>query len=486
MIPARIALFAWCAAVLLGCSLEPVYHAPTVNIPTDAWKDIPWQPASPSDNLPHGNWWEIFNDPALNELESRIDRDNPDLAAALSRYDQAAAYTGQLRAGLAPSIDAGASVSRNRESENRPLRGSGLPDSYGNNTVSVGASYELDLWGRVRNLVAAGHASLQASAADLENVRLSLHAQLADDYMSLRGAEAQAKLLGDTVDAYTRALELTQNRFAGGIDSALDVSYAQTQLSTARAEAADATSRRALYEHAIASLIGQPAMNFSLPIVEWTLTAPEIPPGLPSTLLQRRPDIAAAERRTAAANAAIGVARAAYYPDFTIGAAYGYQNTGQPGNNLAGANYAGAGKLLSAPNSFWSLGPGVVFNLFDAGLRDAQVAQARAAHEQAAAEYRAVVLGAFQQVEDNLSRLKYGLEEEREQDAAVKSATKTLTLALNRYHEGVASYLEVVTAQAASLSARSSALDLHVRQLQSSVGLVRALGGGWRNKASTQ
>jgi NodT family efflux transporter outer membrane factor (OMF) lipoprotein len=453
-------------SLLGGCSLAPVYRTPTISIQTDAWNDNPWQLAKPADDLPHGSWWRIYGDPTLDGLESKIEQANPNLAAALARYNQATAYTSQLRSGLFPTVDAGTTLTHNRQSDNRPLRGSNQPDVYAANTVGIGANYELDLWGRVRNLVAAGQATAQASAADVESVRLSLHAQLADNYVRLRGVEAQAKLLNDTVSAYARALALTQNRHAGGIASGLDVARAETQLRTVRAEAADIASQRALYEHAIASLIGQPAMSFSLPIVETDLSVPEIPIGLPSTLLQRRPDIAEAERRTAAANATIGVARAAYFPDFSIGAAVGYQNTGQAG-------------LLTAPNSFWTLGPGVIFKLFDAGLRDAQVAQARAALEQTGAEYRAAVLAAFQQVEDDLSHLKYDREGEIEQDAAVKSATKTLTLAFNRYREGAVNYLEVVTAQAAALAAQRNALDLHTQQLRISVDLIRALGGGW-------
>jgi NodT family efflux transporter outer membrane factor (OMF) lipoprotein len=454
------------ASLLGGCSFAPAYHVPVTSIQADAWKDSPWQPAKPADELPHGNWWKIYGDPILDELQSKIEEANPNLAAALARYDRATAYTSEVRSQLFPTVDAAGVLTHNRQSENRPLRGANQPNVYSANTAGIGVNYELDLWGRVRNLVAAGRASAQASAADVENVRLSLHAQLADRYVRLRGVEAQAKLLNDAVTAYTRALELTQNRHAGGIASGLDVARAETQLSTVRAQAAEIASERALYEHAIASLIGQPAMSFSLPVAENILTVPEIPTGLPSTLLQRRPDIAAAERRTASANAMIGVARAAYFPDFTIGAVGGFQNTGQGG-------------LLKAPNSFWTLGPGVIFNLFDAGLRDARVAEARAIQEQAGAEYRAAVLAAFQQVEDDLAHLKYDREGELEQNAAVKSATKTLALAFNRYREGAVNYLEVVTAQAAALSAQRDALDLHTRQLRSSVDLIRALGGGW-------
>ncbi len=460
-------------AVLLlgGCSLAPVYHVPTVSIPTDAWKDNPWQVAKPADELPRGAWWQIYGDKSLDALEAKIEQDNPSLAAALARYEQATAYTNQLRAGFFPSVDGGAASSRNRQSDNRPLRGANQPDVYGANSVGISANYELDIWGRVRNLVAAGQATAQASAADFEGVKLSLHAQLADNYMALRGVEAQAKLLSDTVDAYASALTLTQNRHLGGIASGLDVARAETQLRTVRAQAADIAAQRAIYEHAIASLVGQPAMAFSLATAKRRLAVPDIPVGLPSALLQRRPDIAAAERRTAAANATIGVARAAYYPDFTIGSALGFQNTG------------GAG-LLTAPNSFWTLGPALIFNIFDGGLRDAQLAQAKFALEQTGAEYRATVLAAFQQVEDDLSHLKYDREGELDQDAAVQSATKTLDLAFNRYREGAVNYLEVVTAQAAALAAESSALDLHTRQLRTSVDLVRTLGGGWTRKES--
>lgn len=462
----RFLALAMSASVLGGCSLAPVYHAPTVSIAADAWKDSPWQPAQPADDLPRGNWWSVYRDPILDSLETQIESANPSLASALARYDQAAAYTNQLSAGLFPSLDGGSTLTQNRQSENRPLRGSNQPNVYAANTVGIGAAYELDLWGRVRNLVAAGQATAQASAADFESVRLSLHAQLADSYVRLRGIDAQARLLNDTVDAYTRALKLTQDRHAGGIASGLDVARAETQLSTVRAEAASIAAQRALYEHAIASLIGQPAMNFSLAAAPGELAVPQVPVALPSVLLQRRPDLASAERRAAAANATIGVARAAFYPDFSIFAGFGFQNTG-------------AGGLLTAPNSFWTLGPGVILNLFDAGLRDAKLAQARAALDQAGADYRAAALAAFQQVEDDLAVLKYDRESELEQNAAVKSATITLNLAFNRYREGAVNYLEVVTAQAAALSAQRSALDLHTQQLRTSVDLIRALGGGW-------
>lgn len=466
----------WNIAVLgvlaLGaCSFAPAYHPPVVSISSDAWTDNPWKIAKPADALPRGSWWKIYRDPTLDALEAGVDRANPNLAAALARYDQAAAYANRLHAGLFPSVDAAGTLTQNRQSDDRPLRGPNQPNVYAANTVGIGTNYEFDLWGRVRNLVAAGLAEAQAGAADVESVRLSLHTQLADYYVRLRGIDAQAKLFDDTVIAYSRALSLTQHRHEGGIASGLDVSRAETQLRSVRAATAQLAAQRAVYEHAIASLIGRPAMGFSLPAARDNLAVPEVPPGMPSTLLQRRPDIAAAERRTAAANATIGVARAAYFPTVSIGAAFGYQNTGAP-------------NLLTAPYSFWSIGPGMIFNLFDGGLRDAQVAQARAALDQAGAEYRALALAAFQQVADDLSRLKFDREGELEQNAAVGSAIKTLELAGNRYREGAVNYLEVVSAQTAALDAERSALDLHTRQLQTSVDLIRALGGGWARDAA--
>ena len=464
----------WAAAALAsclgGCSLAPTYHEPVVEVKGDAWKDSPWQPAQPAEALPRGAWWQVYHDPALDGLESQIEQANPNLASALARYDQAAAYLNQLRSGLYPSIDAAATLTQNRQSEDRPLRGSNQPNVYAANTIGVGTNYELDLWGRVRNQVESGKAAAQASAADVQSVRLALQAQLADNYMRLRGIDEEAKLLNDTVDAYARALELTQNRHKGGIASGIDVARADTQLRAVKAQAADIAAQRAVLEHAIASLVGQPAMQFTLASSPERMGVPVIPAGIPSTLLQRRPDIAAAERRTAVANANIGVARAAFYPDFALSLDYGFQNTGKP-------------NLISSPFSFWSIGPGMLLNLFDAGLRDARLAQAKAAYEQAGADYRATVLAAFQQVEDDMALLKYDRDAEEQQNQAVKSANTTLTLALNRYREGAVNYLEVVTAQAAALSAESSALDLHTRQLRTSVDLIRAVGGGWSRDA---
>ena len=454
--------------LMSGCSLAPTYHAPLINISSDAWQNKVWQVAQPVDNQPHGAWWQIYGDPVLNELESHIEAANPTLAAALARYNQANAYTAQLRSGLAPSVDAGSSLTNNRQSDNRPLRGTNQPNVFDANSVGLSANYTLDIWDLVHNQVAAGEANAQASAADLQTIRISLQAQLADNYISLRGTDAEVKLLTDAVSAYRRALELTQRRHAGGIVSGLDVSRAQTQLSSVEAQLDEIQSRRAIYEHAIASLIGTAAMNFSVPTADHPFDVPNIPVGIPSTLLQRRPDISAAERRTAAANATIGVARAAYYPNFSLGAVYGYQNTGKAG-------------LLTAPNTFWSLGPSVLLNLFDAGKHDAELAQARAEFDLASAQYRSTVLGAFQQVEDDLAQLKFGKQGELKQQAALAAAEKTLDLSLNRYREGAVNYLDVVIAQTAALSAERSALELHTQQLRASVDLVRALGGSWES-----
>jgi NodT family efflux transporter outer membrane factor (OMF) lipoprotein len=454
------------STLMCGCSLAPDYQRPTVEAPA-AYKEAgTWQPASPADTVARNDWWQSYGDARLNELEAGVESANPDLAAAVDRYARATAFAAEARGGLYPEVDAGALATKNRQSDHRPLRSASQPDEYRDNLIGAQINYELDLWGRVRNLVAAGEANAQAGAADLASVRLSLQAELADDYISLRGLDAQSQLLADTVVAYEKALTLTQNRFRGGIASGLDVAHAQTQLETARAQATDVEARRALYEHAIASLVGSPASSFSLAPAVVDLPLPIIPTGVPSSLLERRPDVAAAERRAAAANAEIGVARAAFYPSITLTALGGYENTG-------GADW------LSAPNAFWSIGPHALLTLFDAGRRSAREREAQAAFDEAGAHYRATALAAFQQVEDNLALLHLlGIEAQHE-DAAAKAAQHTLDLALDRYRNGAVNYLEVVEAQTASLQAQRTSLSLRDRQLEASVGLVRALGGGW-------
>ena len=418
--------------------------------------------------MPRGGWWALYGDPTLNTLEQRIDTDNPTLAGALGRYDEAAAYLAEARSGLFPHIGLDADVTRNRQSDNRPLRGANQPNHYPADTIDGDVGYELDLWGRVRNSVAAGKAEAQASKDDLAAIKLSLEAELANSYLTLRGYDEQLVLLTATVDAYAKADGVTQRRFAGGIASGLDTGRSGAQLAEAQAQISDVQAARALTEHAIASLVGTPASLFSLPVAQIAFAMPSIPLGLPSTLLQRRPDVAAAERRMSAANSEIGVAKAAFYPSISLGGQGGFQNTGLP-------------SLFTAPNIFWSIGPSAVLSLFDGGRRRAQLAVARASWTQATADYRTDVLQAFKEVEDNLAQLHYLGDEAASEQRAAQQAGQTEALSLNRYVKGAANYLDVVTAQTTALRVRRTAIDLKTRRLQASVRLIRALGGGWQN-----
>ncbi len=451
---------------LAGCNLAPSYVTPNLTVPTAYKEASVWIDARPGDSLAKGLWWTRFGDPTLDRLEGQIDVANPTLAAALAAYDQARAFAAEARSSLVPTLTTLEAATYNRQSDERPLRGAGQPDEYANNSVGGEITYEFDFWGRVRNLVAAGEAQAQASAADLATARLSLHAELANDYLQLRGLDAQSTLLVTTVDAYQKALNLTQARHTGGVASGLDVDRAAAQLSSAKAQVSDIAAQRALYEHAIASLVGQPASNFTLDVAAAPRIIPVMPTGVASTLVQRRPDVASAERRAFAANRQIGVARAAYFPTISLDAQGGFENTG--GNNL-----------LIAPNTFWTIGPQLALTLFDGGLRKAEVAASKAAFNLASANYRATVLTAFQQVEDQLALSNHYAVEARDEADAVRSSQATTNLSLIRYREGATNYLDVVTSQTAELQAEQTALALETRRQQASVNLVRALGGGW-------
>jgi multidrug efflux system outer membrane protein len=456
------------ASALAACNLAPRYAPPVVTISTSYKEGGPWTTAQPGDTLPKGAWWMLFADPVLDSFEKRVDSANPTLAGALAAYDQARALAAEASAAFLPTLTTQGSLTDNRQSDNRPLRGGGQPDEYAANTLGGQIDYEFDFWGRIRNLVSAGRAEAQATAADLVTARLGLQVELADDYLDLRGRDAQIQLLRNTVAAYQRAADLTVARHNGGVASGLDVSRAKAQLASARAQISDVAASRALYEHAIASLVGQPSSSFAIAPAALKLPIPDIPAGLPSTLVQRRPDIAAAERRAYAANRQIGVAKAAYFPTISLDAEGGFQNTG--GQNL-----------LIAPNTFWTIGPQLALTLFDGGRRRAVVAALRAAFLLASANYRATVLAAFQQVEDQLAQAHHlGAEADDEADAVRQSQTTT-RLSLVRYREGATNYLDVVTAQTAELQAEQTALALETRRQQTSVNLVRALGGGWTN-----
>jgi NodT family efflux transporter outer membrane factor (OMF) lipoprotein len=467
---AKVILWSGAALTLLlsACSLAPPLKTPVIPA-GDAYKEIgPWTQAEPADRLPRDSWWALYGNAELDDLEKRLIDGNPTLAAALANYAQAKALADQARAGLFPTLGLNASAERNRESINAPLRGPTTPTYFNANTLGGSVSYELDLWGQIRNEVAAGEANAAASAADLENARLSLIAQLADDYIQLRSLDRDSAILDETVQAFTRALKLTEQRHDAGIAPGLDVAQAQTQLNAARSQAAQTLAQRALMEHAIAALLGVSASTFSLKPAIVAIELPQIPSGVPSTLLERRPDIAGAQRRMIAANANIGVARAAYFPTLTLGAQGGFQST-------AASNW------LSAPSSFWAIGPNALLSVFDGGLRRAQVAQARAEFDASAANYRGIVVSAFQQVEDDLATLNHFRDASIDEKAAVDAAQRTLDFSMALYKQGATDYLTVVTSQTELLQSQLQALNLDTTQLTASVDLIRALGGGWED-----
>jgi NodT family efflux transporter outer membrane factor (OMF) lipoprotein len=464
------------ALLVGGCTVGPNYHRPSVP-DAPAWKENAapppnppngsWKQAEPSDAVLRGKWWELYNDPQLNALEEKVAVSNQTLKAATEQYLGAREQVQVARSQFYPTLAAGPSVQRTRESHNQSNTLSGVT-RYQFNTFSLAgqAQWQPDFWGQVRRSVEQARASAQASAAQVANVELSVRAELAQDYFQLRGLDLQKQLLDSTVASYTEFLKLTNIRFKGGVATDVDVAEAQTQLNQTQAQAIDVGVARAQYQHAIATLIGEPASSLSLAPMPLAGQVPQIPAGMPSQLLERRPDIATAERQADAANAQIGIAIAAYYPNISL--------TGS-GGMLSGS----PGTLIQGPSEMWSLGASAVELLFDAGRRHAITQQARDAWQQQVANYRQSVLNAFQEVEDNLAALRILDQESGVQQAAVASAQHSLQLSTNRYKGGVTTYLEVLTAQTVQLSNERTQADIETRQFVASVQLILALGGGW-------
>jgi NodT family efflux transporter outer membrane factor (OMF) lipoprotein len=459
---------------IAGCAVGPKYNRPAVEVPP-AYKEVgDWKPAQPNEQNLGGAWWQIFQDQQLNALEDQINVSNQNLKAAEAQYTQTRAVLRYYRADYYPSITAGAAATRNRISNNRPpghLSSNGA--TYNDYQIPLQLSYELDVWGRVRKTVESQREQAQASAADLATVNLSLHAQLALFYLQARSLDAQEQLLNSTVAQYEQAFQLTDTRFKGGLASEVEVQQASTQLETTRAQAIDVGVQRSQYEHAIATLVGKPASSFHLSPLPLTSPPPSIPLELPSELLERRPDIAAAERRMAAANAQIGVAKAAYYPNISLGATGGFES-------------GVITTLLSGPSILWSVGASAIAPIFDAGRRRANTDQAIAAYDQTVANYRETVLTGFQQVEDNLAALRILEKEADTQQRAVLASQKYLELSLTRYRGGITSYLEVTTAQSAALSDEVTAVNILGRRMVAAVTLAQALGGGWNSSELPQ
>jgi NodT family efflux transporter outer membrane factor (OMF) lipoprotein len=463
------------AMMISGCTVGPNYHRPTApsapafkesvvpppNPPNGGWKQV-----TPNDSAIRPNWWEIYQDPQLNKLEEQVAVSNQTLKASYEQYMQARAAIQVSRSQYFPTLSLAPAGSRDRVSANRPLHVAGTQTTYSDLVLQGQASWEPDLWGSIRRSVESQRATTQATAADLANVDLSLRSELALDYFELRGLDTQQRLLDNTVQQYQQYLDLTQTRFKGGVATESDVALAQTQLDQTRAQAIDVSVARAQYEHAIATLTGTPASSFGLAPAPLDLQLPQVPLGVPSQLLERRPDVAAAERRTDAANAQIGIAIAAYYPTITINGGGGFESQS-------------FGNLIQGPSSLWSLGGSAVELLFDAGRRHALTEEARHAYELNVANYRQTVLQAFQDVEDNLSGLDILNSESAAQQRAVESARRSLLISTNRYKGGVTTYLEVITAQATQLANERTAADITTRQFAASVQLIKALGGGW-------
>jgi NodT family efflux transporter outer membrane factor (OMF) lipoprotein len=481
-LPMAMILAAWGAA---SCNVGPAYHTPTVQPPA-AYKEVTpenakdidnWKTAQPSDAVIRGDWWEIFNDPELNQLEEQANKSNQSIASAAASFLAARAMVLEARSQLFPTVTTSPSITRQRESPTL-LEGlaatPGTASSTKSQTAVVYTDYSLpfdatwvpDLWGKIRNTIASNAYAAQASAADLANTRLTIQAEVAVDYFELRSEDALKQLLDSTVEAYQQSLDLTKALYETGIDSDEDVAQAETQLETTEAQDTNVGILRSQYEHAIAMLVGKPASTFSIPVKALDTPPPPIPFGVPSELLERRPDIAASERLVAQANAQIGIARAAYFPTLTLSASGGFESSSIT-------------NWLSWPSRFWSVGPSLAETIFDAGLRKATVEQYRAQYDETVANYRQTVLTAFQQVEDNLAALRVLSQEIKQQVVAIDSSQRYLDLATDRYKLGIDPYLDVITAQTTLLSNKQTLVNLRMQQITDSVQLVEALGGGW-------
>jgi NodT family efflux transporter outer membrane factor (OMF) lipoprotein len=453
--------------LLTGCSVGPKYKTPTAPTPTAYKENANWKTAQPNDEHLGGNWWEIFQDPQLNDLEAQINVSNQNLKAAFAQYQQARATLRYYRADYYPTITANPSAIRERYSNNRPPRNSSFNGvTFNDFTVPLNLSYETNAFGRVSRNVEYYREQAQASAGDLAVVNLSMHAELAVDYFAARSLDAEEKLLLGTVVQYEKALKLNLDRFHGGVGSEVEVEQARTILETTRAQAVDVGVARAQYEHAVAVLIGKPPANFSLPPLPLTTPPPPIPVGVPSELLERRPDIASAERLVASANAQIGLAKLAYYPVVNLTASGGFDS-------------GVITTLFQGPSAIWAVGGSAAMTIFDVGRRRAYTDEAKSGYAAAVANYRQTALTAFQQVEDNLAALRILEDEAGVQAVAVQASTHSLTLSITRFEGGVTSYLEVIVAQNALLSDQLTAVNILGRRLASAVLLVQALGGGW-------
>ena len=453
-----------------GYTAPPVYKetgAPTVLVPPPNPAGGSWQPASPSDGMLRGKWWEVYQDAELNKLEDLIAPQNQTLRANMESYLAARDQVAIARAAFYPTISGGAGFSHSKVSSNRPLASAAVTTTnYNDMQLQVGGSWEPDFWGRIRRSVEAAKASAQASAADLANIDLILHAELAQDYFELRGLDSQSRLLQSTVADDEHQLDLTQRRLSGGVATSVDVAQAQTQLETVRAQLIDVNQGRAQFEHAIATLTNLHASELTIGPAPLDTPIPNIPLGLPSQLIERRPDVAAAERRVASANADIGVATAAFYPTITL-------------NGSGGLDSSHIGTLFQGPAALWSLGAQASELLFDAGRRHAVTDQTRHTYEAQAATYKATVLAAFNEVEDKLSDLRILDQESVTEQRAVDAAQHSLDISNQRYKGGATSYLEVLTAETTLLTNQRTFTDLQSRRFAASVQLIRALGGGW-------